>query len=127
MKWERVHRNQVTDQGYQWYKRHWMPLTFSTLAIGRPQEKSWNSGKLRDKIATQKCRIYYNYKNKNTSIPKPTCILTLIPRTRVRIELVSSCVRFFFRYCVQGVLYSGFSSFWFSIHIYIYRTLPTIF
>lgn len=33
MKWERVHRNKVTDQGYQWYKRHWMSLTFSTLLV----------------------------------------------------------------------------------------------
>lgn len=120
MKWERVHRNKVTDQGYQWYKRHWMSLTFSTLLVVL-KKKSWNSGKLRDKIATQKCRIYSNYKN--TSIPKPTCILTLIPRTRVRIELVSSCVRFFFRYCTGRFVQWFFKLLIFYPHIYIYIEL----
>lgn len=123
MKWERVHRNQVTDQGYQWYKRHWMSLTFSTLLVVL-KKKSWNSGKLRDKIATQKCRIYYNYKN--TSIPKPTCILTLIPRTRVRIELVSSCVRFFLSLLYRAFCTVVFQAFDF-LSTHIYRTLPTIF
>lgn len=60
MRYGMVHRSKskVTDQGYQGYKRHWMSLTFSTLLVALNKKKeSWNSGKLRDKIATQKCRI----------------------------------------------------------------------
>lgn len=59
MRYGMVHRSKskVTDQGYQGYKRHWMSLTFSTLLVVLNKKKSWNSGKLRDKIATQKCRV----------------------------------------------------------------------
>lgn len=41
MKWEMVHRSKVTDQGYQWYKRHWMSLTFSTLLVVLKKLKQW--------------------------------------------------------------------------------------
>lgn len=59
MRYGMVHRSKskVTDQGYQGYKRHWMSLTFSTLLVVLNKKKCWNSGKLRDKIATQKCRV----------------------------------------------------------------------
>lgn len=59
MRYGMVHRSKskVTDQGYQGYKRHWMSLTFSTLLVVLNKKKSWNSCKLRDKIATQKCRV----------------------------------------------------------------------
>lgn len=59
MRYGMVHRSKskVTDQGYQGYKRHWMSLTFSTLLVVLNKTKSWNTGNLRDKIATQKCRI----------------------------------------------------------------------
>lgn len=56
MRYGMVHKSKVTDQGYQGYKRHWMSLTFSTLLVVL-YKKNWNSGKLRDKIATQKCRV----------------------------------------------------------------------